>query len=136
VPWYGWALLALFVILAVAAVTVRILRSTHRGRRFLSLSTRAKIDFGRALIEDPSVTLLEKAVLGILVGYLALPLDLIPDFVPVLGQLDDFLIVSLAVLLLLKMIPGGRFDAAVAQAEYREGMRAREAQRTALPPAD
>jgi uncharacterized membrane protein YkvA (DUF1232 family) len=133
-PWYGWLLLALFVILALAAVTLRLLRTTRRGRRFLSLSTRAKIDFGRALMEDPSLPLLDKVALGILVGYLALPLDLIPDFIPVIGQLDDFLIVSLAVLLLLKTIPPERFDAAVARAEYLHGLRAKEVRPPSLPP--
>ena len=133
-PWYGWLLLALFVILALAAVTLRLLRTTRRGRRFLSLSTRAKIDFGRLLMEDPSLPVLDKVALGILVGYLALPLDLIPDFIPVIGQLDDFLIVSLAVLLLLKTIPPEQFDAAVARAEHLHGLRAKEARPPSLPP--
>lgn len=37
-----------------------------------------------------------KLVLLGLVGYLALPLDLVPDFVPVVGQLDDAILVALA----------------------------------------
>src|SRR5687767_4532182 len=116
-PWYGWVLLAIFVILALAAITMRIVRTSRRGRRFMSLSTRAKIDFGRSLLEDPHLPILDKVALVILVGYLSMPLDLIPDFVPVIGQLDDFLIVSLALLLLLKTIPQERFDRAVAEAE-------------------
>lgn len=123
-PWYGWALLALFVILALAAITLRILRTSRRGRKFLSLSTRGKIDFGRTLLDDPSVPLVNKVVLGIVVGYLALPIDLIPDFIPVIGQLDDVLIVSAAVLLLLKTIPRERFDAAIASAEIEQERRA------------
>jgi uncharacterized membrane protein YkvA (DUF1232 family) len=126
-PWYGWVLLAIFVILALAAITMRIVRTSRRGRRFMSLSTRAKIDFGRSLLEDPHLPILDKVALVILVGYLSMPLDLIPDFVPVIGQLDDFLIVSLALLLLLKTIPQERFDRAVAEAERAAARRAEQA---------
>jgi uncharacterized membrane protein YkvA (DUF1232 family) len=82
-------------------------------------------------MEDPDVPILDKVALGILVGYLAMPLDIIPDFIPVIGQLDDFLIVSLAVLLLLKTIPQERFDRAVAEAERAAARRAEQAR----PPA-
>jgi uncharacterized membrane protein YkvA (DUF1232 family) len=39
------------------------------------------------------------------VGYAFSPIDLIPDFVPVLGYLDDVLIVPLGIALVLKLIP-------------------------------
>ena len=39
------------------------------------------------------------------IGYLLLPFDLIPDFIPVIGQLDDLLIVPGLIYLALKMIP-------------------------------
>ncbi len=126
-PWYGWLILALAVVVVLAAVTLRIIRSSRRGRRFLALSTRAKIDFGKTLMSDPDVPLLDKVALGIVVGYLALPFDLIPDFIPVVGQLDDLLIVSLALILLVKTIPNDVFDAAVARAERGQELRKIEA---------
>lgn len=50
----------------------------------------------RRLLRDPRVPRRHKLLLGGLVAYLALPIDLVPDFVPVLGQLDDALLVALA----------------------------------------
>ena len=47
------------------------------------------------LARDPRVPRRRKLLLLGLVGYLALPLDLVPDFIPVAGQLDDAIIVAL-----------------------------------------
>lgn len=49
----------------------------------------------RGLLGDERVPRRHKVLLGVLVGYLALPFDLVPDFIPVVGQLDDALIVGL-----------------------------------------
>jgi uncharacterized membrane protein YkvA (DUF1232 family) len=46
------------------------------------------------LVRDPRVPRRRKLLLAALAGYLALPFDLIPDFVPVAGQLDDVIIVA------------------------------------------
>ena len=50
----------------------------------------------RRLAGDPRVPRRRKLLLGAVVAYLAFPLDLIPDFIPVVGQLDDALVVALA----------------------------------------
>jgi uncharacterized membrane protein YkvA (DUF1232 family) len=47
------------------------------------------------LLADKRVPRRRKLLLAALVGYLALPFDLVPDFIPVAGQLDDVLIVAL-----------------------------------------
>lgn len=47
----------------------------------------------RRLLRDPRVPRRSKLLLGALIGYLAMPFDLVPDFIPVAGQLDDALLV-------------------------------------------
>jgi uncharacterized membrane protein YkvA (DUF1232 family) len=47
------------------------------------------------LARDPRVPTQQKLVLGGIAAYLALPIDLIPDFIPVIGQLDDLAVLIL-----------------------------------------
>jgi uncharacterized membrane protein YkvA (DUF1232 family) len=49
----------------------------------------------RRLLREPSISRVRKASLGVLVAYLAMPFDLVPDFIPVAGQLDDAILVAL-----------------------------------------
>ena len=122
-PWYGWLILGAGIVLLLAALAIRLVRASRRGRRFMSLSTRGKVDFGRALLADREVPLMAKASLVVLVAYLALPFDLIPDFIPVLGQADDLLVVLAAVGLLLLAVPRERFEEALAKAEGAQDAR-------------
>lgn len=54
---------------------------------------------------DPRVPWYAKAMALVVAGYALSPIDLIPDFIPVLGYLDDVIILPLGVLLVIKMIP-------------------------------
>jgi uncharacterized membrane protein YkvA (DUF1232 family) len=56
----------------------------------------------RRLLGDPGVPRRHKLLLGALVGYLALPFDLVPDFIPVAGQLDDAIVVALVLRAVLR----------------------------------
>jgi uncharacterized membrane protein YkvA (DUF1232 family) len=49
----------------------------------------------RRLVADPRVPLRRKLLLAALVAYLAMPFDLVPDFLPLVGQLDDAILVVL-----------------------------------------
>ena len=51
-----------------------------------------------------------KIVAALVVAYALSPIDLIPDFVPVLGYLDDLLIVPLGILCAIRLIPAALFD--------------------------
>jgi len=48
----------------------------------------------KRLLKDPRVPRRAKVALALVIPYLAMPFDLIPDFIPVLGQLDDALLVA------------------------------------------
>ena len=54
---------------------------------------------------DPRVPWYARALAACVVGYAFSPIDLIPDFIPVLGYLDDLILVPLSIALVLKMIP-------------------------------
>ena len=74
---------------------------------------------------DPRVPWYARAFAACVVGYAFSPIDLIPDVIPVLGYLDDLILVPLGVVLALRMIP------ADVMAECRE--RARETLREGKP---
>jgi uncharacterized membrane protein YkvA (DUF1232 family) len=54
---------------------------------------------------DPRVPWYAKAVAAGVVAYTLSPIDLIPDFIPLLGYLDDLIIVPLGILLAVRLIP-------------------------------
>jgi uncharacterized membrane protein YkvA (DUF1232 family) len=54
---------------------------------------------------DPRVSWYARAFTFCVVGYAFSPIDLIPDFIPILGYLDDLILVPLGITLVLKMIP-------------------------------
>jgi uncharacterized membrane protein YkvA (DUF1232 family) len=56
-------------------------------------------------VRDPRVPWYAKAVGACVVAYALSPIDLIPDFVPVLGYLDDLVLVPLGLMLVLRLIP-------------------------------
>lgn len=63
---------------------------------------------------DPRVPWYAKALAVVVAGYALSPIDLIPDFIPVLGYLDDVILVPLGIMLVIRMIP------ADIMAEHRE----------------
>jgi uncharacterized membrane protein YkvA (DUF1232 family) len=56
----------------------------------------------RRLLADPRVSGWRKGAIIVLIAYLAMPIDLVPDFIPVAGQLDDVIIVALVLRLALR----------------------------------
>jgi uncharacterized membrane protein YkvA (DUF1232 family) len=58
------------------------------------------------LLLDRRVGLLLKLIIpGLMLGYLIFPVDLLPDFIPVLGQLDDLAILALGIKIFIELSP-------------------------------
>jgi uncharacterized membrane protein YkvA (DUF1232 family) len=96
--------IAIGAVLAVYAVAViGLVVAGRRGdaRAFAGFVPDCVVFFGR-LVRDPRLSRRERALLLALGGYLALPVDLVPDFIPLAGQLDDAIIVMLVLRRLLR----------------------------------
>ena len=66
---------------------------------------KAEIQVLLVAYSDKRTPFIAKLVIGITVGYLLSPIDLIPDFIPILGLLDDLIIVPLLITFSIKLIP-------------------------------
>ncbi len=73
--------------------------------RQIARDAQREIAVYRLALADARTPLPAKLALGLAVGYLLLPFDLIPDFIPVIGQLDDLLIVPGLILIARRLIP-------------------------------
>ena len=89
-----------------------------RLRRWARTVTRDVIALHLAA-RDPRVPWPAKAVAARVAAHALSPIDLIPDFVPVLGHLDDLVVVPLGILLAVKLVPPDLM------AEFREEARRR-----------
>jgi uncharacterized membrane protein YkvA (DUF1232 family) len=55
--------------------------------------------------KDSRVSWWKRLFLGVVIGYAVSPIDLIPDFIPVIGYLDDLILVPIGISVALKIIP-------------------------------
>ena len=85
--------------------------------RILRLPLRDKLRLALALMREPRIPLLVRAVPPALVLYLAMPVDVIPDFIPVIGHLDDVLVLLLGVAVLLRFTPRAVLEEHLARLE-------------------
>lgn len=92
-----WLLVVLGALLVVYAATVvwLVVLGRRDDARALTTFIPDCVVLVTRLARDPRVPRRRRLLLVGLVGYLALPFDLIPDFVPVAGQLDDAVVVAL-----------------------------------------
>jgi uncharacterized membrane protein YkvA (DUF1232 family) len=99
-----WLLVTAAVLLAVYAafVVVLIVAGRRQTARDLARFIPDCIVLVRRLLGDSRVPRRSKLLLGGVVGYLAMPFDLVPDFIPVAGQLDDAVVVVLGLRAILR----------------------------------
>ena len=76
-------------------------------KKLKSLTRQLKYEFAvyRLVLKHPQTPWVAKLFLGLAVAYLLLPFDLIPDFIPILGQLDDVVIIPVLLYVALLFIP-------------------------------
>ena len=94
-PGWAWP-----IVVALAAYAAFVLALLGLGRREQARALAGFVPdcavLCRRLLSDPRVPRARKLALSAMLGYLLLPLDLVPDFVPVAGQLDDAVLLALA----------------------------------------
>lgn len=108
-----WQVLLLSMALALIVMVVggfllwRFLsnRTKRLARRIGALPARRKLRLARDLVGDERIPVAVRLIFPLLVLYLSLPLDLVPDFIPVLGQVDDIVVLVVAVALLVRFTP-------------------------------
>ncbi len=88
--------------LYAACVGALVLRGRHEDARALAGFVPDCIVLLRRLMRDPRVPRRRRALVYALIAYLAMPFDLVPDFIPVAGQLDDAILVALVLRALLR----------------------------------
>ena len=95
--WWLWPAVVLGTMLALWAgfVVWLVSRGRREDARALAGFVPDCVVLVARLVRDPRVPRRRKVLLLALAAYLALPFDLVPDFVPVAGQLDDAIVVAL-----------------------------------------
>lgn len=66
---------------------------------------KAEFEFYRRLQKHPKTPILAKALLWLAIAYLLMPFDLIPDFIPIIGQLDELVIIPMLLYFALELTP-------------------------------
>ena len=105
---YSWILPVLavaFVDLLAIWWLIKQLQSREPYASVIESGTRQKLRFFRFVLTDRRVPLVVKLIPSPVAAFLANPIDLIPDFLPVVGYLDDVGIVIDGLALIVKMIP-------------------------------
>ena len=101
---WSWLLIGAGVtVVLCAALVIWLVRAGRRAdaRALVGFVPDCVVLF-RRLLEDERVPRGSKLLLGAMLVYLAMPFDLVPDFIPVAGQLDDLLVVVMALRTVLR----------------------------------
>ena len=101
IPFIPWGLLMIAVGLYLVAVAALIAAGRREDARALAGFIPDCLVLVSRLARDRRIPRQRRAVLFLVLGYLALPIDLVPDFLPGIGQLDDAVLLGLALRLVV-----------------------------------
>src|SRR2546426_1215498 len=93
----------------------RLKRAAHRLRE--------EFDVYRLVLRHPETPRAARVLLGLAIGYTLLPFDLIPDFIPIVGHLDDAVMVPILFLVGVRCVPAVVLEACRAQAAQARSTR-------------
>jgi uncharacterized membrane protein YkvA (DUF1232 family) len=101
---WTWSLIGIgtFLLVYVVLVLALVLAGRRESARALAGFIPDCVVLCGRLLRDSRVPRRKKLLLLALAGYLALPFDLVPDFIPVAGQLDDVIVAALVLRSLLR----------------------------------
>jgi uncharacterized membrane protein YkvA (DUF1232 family) len=102
VPFWPWGVLLLFVALYIVGVAALIAAGRREDARALAGFIPDCLVLVSRLARDRRISRPRRAVLWLVLGYLAMPIDLVPDFLPGIGQLDDAVVLGLALRVLAR----------------------------------
>ncbi|MFN0095391.1 MAG: YkvA family protein [Dehalococcoidia bacterium] len=121
--WWVWLVVALSALLLLALAAFWAIRRNPLGAAFLDLDTVAKLRFVKAWVTDRQAGWRLRALVAFVTLYLLSPIDIVPDFIPFIGQLDDIIVIGLFFFLLLRFVPRTRVEAALVAAKRIPGSR-------------
>lgn len=100
VTWALW--IAVGVALYAAFVAALVALGRRQDARALAGFIPDCVVLVRRLLRDPRVPRRSKLLLGALAGYLVMPIDLVPDVIPIAGQVDDAIVLALVLRAVLR----------------------------------
>jgi len=106
-PFWPWGVLMLGIGLYLVCVAALIAAGRREDARALARFIPDCVVLVSRLARDRRLSRPRRALLFVVLGYLAFPIDLVPDFLPGIGQLDDAVLLGVALRVLVR---GGGYD--------------------------
>src|SRR6266550_8506646 len=103
--WFLYALAAVLIVYALVVLTFVAAGRREDARAIAGFVPDCVVLFTR-LLRDERLPRRQKLLVAALIHYLASPIDLIPDFIPIAGQLDDAVLVALVLRRIVRRNPG------------------------------
>jgi uncharacterized membrane protein YkvA (DUF1232 family) len=102
VPFFPWGLLLIALAAYIVGVAALIAAGRREDARALAGFIPDCVILVSRLARDARISRTRRAALFLVLGYLSLPIDLVPDFLPGIGQLDDAVLLGLALRVIVR----------------------------------